>query len=673
MMKTIAILLTMALAMAASACHPNDGVTGRDTASGNGAAAGVPGGEEPVLLFTIGMHIEPLGATAQKAAASLSGGASSVSARADYNDPEAFARATADIEAVTAIVEAHGGRMTIQTQSPYTTAVAANQSGVLSDLEEAGHEIGLHFHEEAHLGKNGNSLGLDKWCSVMKEEIGFIHAAGVEGEVSYWSGGNLYPNVLEAAACAGLSVNSDWKNPNTQETALELVGTNPWRPAGGTNGEDLGAFSTDDPTGPIIFLPEGDYDRSDFAASRRSETAGGDEAYFAFLADQLHRTLESAVAGKVNVFHFTVHPGEFRGSKADQFGVIERFLTTVVDPLVAEGRVQWATFGEMGAAFDEWARANPGVDARGAAAVPATASKAAAPTGAAPSVTPRAGTKQDKPSKSLPGATAGKVERDVTYCTGGGTALRMDIYYPAANSGAAPAVLFVHGGGWSGGDKASGSGSETIPALVDQGFLVAAANYRLAPENEWPAQIEDVKCAVRYLRANASDLGIDPDAIGAMGGSAGGHLVAMLGVTDGDEGFEGSGGYPGVSSRVQAVVDMFGPADLTVEFAGANQRIISGVFGVSSRPSEVLERASPVTGASADDPAFLILQGRKDSLVPPSQSQALYDALTGTGGDADLVMVENAGHGFKAEGGTISPSRAQIGAMIVNFFATKLK
>src|SRR5437868_3289993 len=155
-------------------------------------------------------------------------------------------------------------------------------------------------------------------------------------------------------------------------------------------------------------------------------------------------------------------------------------------------------------------------------------------------------------------------QRDVTYCTAGGVDLQMDIYAPARLAGArAPAVMFVHGGAWSGGDKASGEGAPEIAELVDRGYVVASISYRLAPRYVFPAQIEDVKCAVRYLRANASSLHIDPKRIGAWGASAGAQLVSLLGTTDESAGFEGDGGYLNESSRVQAVVDMYGRADLS--------------------------------------------------------------------------------------------------------------
>ncbi len=298
---------------------------------------------DAVLYFTIGMHIEPMGETAQGFG----------SDKADYHTRQFFDKHVKDMRDLAQIIEAHGGRMTIQAQSPFTTVAIESGETVLADLAARGHEIALHFHEDAHLGKNSASLSVQQWCDVMKEEIGYIMQASGVADVSYWSGGNLYPSLYEAAECAGLEANSDWKNPNTQTTDMSLTGVIPWRPAGGTDGTDFTLFTTHDPNGAIVFLPEGQYDKTDFAASRRSDDAGGDEAYFEYLKESFYASLEAAQPGQVNVFHFTVHPGEFRGDPNDPFGVIERFLTEVVDPLVASGDVQWMTFSEMADAYAE--------------------------------------------------------------------------------------------------------------------------------------------------------------------------------------------------------------------------------------------------------------------------------------------------------------------------------
>lgn len=357
------LLISMLSLSIACSLRGQDGdktvVAETETAAGD-AAQSTAG----VLLFGIGMHIEPRGATPSSIVGGNSAGPPAVN-KGDYNDPAFFQKHVEDIKLVAAMVEKHQGRMTVQAQTPFTTVAASTGNPVLSDLAASGHELALHFHEDSHLGRNSNALPAETWCAVMKEEISFIkQAAGSAVDIRYWSGGNLYPGLIDAAGCAGLDVNSDWKNPNEQTTASEVIGINPWRPAGGSSGNDVSQFAANDPDGPVVYLPQGLYSRNDFGASSRA--MGGDEAYFVFLKDSLMKSLAEADTdpSRVAVFHFTVHPGEFRGDPAHPFDVIERFLTEVVDPLVASGRVQWATFSEMADSYQSWEQANPGVSSK---------------------------------------------------------------------------------------------------------------------------------------------------------------------------------------------------------------------------------------------------------------------------------------------------------------------
>jgi len=252
----------------------------------------------------------------------------------------------------------------------------------------------------------------------------------------------------------------------------------------------------------------------------------------------------------------------------------------------------------------------------------------------------------------------GTVERNVTYGRASGVDLKMDIYYPRTASGPMPVLVYCHGGAWTTGDRTWITGSLDGKVLLDRGYMLCSIDYRLAPKYMFPAQIEDAKCAVRFLRANASWYGIDPRRIGVWGDSAGGHLAALLGVTDSSAGFEGTGGYEDQSSRVEAVVDMFGPSDLTA--LPELPQVLQDVFGASDPGSDVLKKASPVTYVSADDPPFLILHGDSDDIVPLSQSQLLRDRLVSAGVPATLVVVKNAGHGFESVGGPISPTGSEI-------------
>ncbi len=258
-------------------------------------------------------------------------------------------------------------------------------------------------------------------------------------------------------------------------------------------------------------------------------------------------------------------------------------------------------------------------------------------------------------------------ERDVTYCTIDGVDLKLDLYYPEAARGALPVAMYVHGGGWRSGDKSGGAGFQDVPELLRRGYLVASINYRLAPQYRFPAQIQDVKCAVRSLRAHAAAWGLDPERIGAWGSSAGGHLVSLLGTADASAGWD-VGPFLDQSSRVSAVANLFGPTDLTQTFEGANPRLLGTVFGASLPTDRIVAEASPVSWVSADDPPFLFLHGERDTLVPPEQSEILHEALLAAGVPAELVIVANAGHGFKPEGGPVRPSRAELTRTLADFF-----
>lgn len=261
---------------------------------------------------------------------------------------------------------------------------------------------------------------------------------------------------------------------------------------------------------------------------------------------------------------------------------------------------------------------------------------------------------------------------DITYRTVDGVPIKLDLYFPQQRTSPAPLVVYVHGGGWTGGDKRQGAGMPLIPELLRRGYAVASVNYRLAPQYKFPAMIEDVACAIRFLRAHAKEYQLKTDKIGVWGGSAGGHLVALLGTAD-ETAEWNKGEYQGVSSRVQAVVDMFGPADFSVDFAGGSTRLLETVFGTTDRTSPILRKASPTNWVSKDDPPFLILHGELDRLVPLSQSERLYKKLQEAGVPATLVVVKNAGHSFMPQGGPISPGREEITRLVADFFDKHLR
>lgn len=239
-------------------------------------------------------------------------------------------------------------------------------------------------------------------------------------------------------------------------------------------------------------------------------------------------------------------------------------------------------------------------------------------------------------------------EPDVVYGKGGDVELHMDIARPSVGDGPFPAVVCIHGGAWRGGNKNRYRG--LIRQLAARGYVAATVQYRLAPMHTFPAQIEDVKCAVRYLRARAAELKIDPNRIGAMGESAGGHLSLLLATTDSSAGLEGSGGHGDQSSRVQAVVNYFGPTDLALEFAPNVRPLITTFIGggLQDKPREH-KLASPVTHLTKDDPPILTLHGTVDRVVPYEQATVLDEACKKVGIPHELVPYEGVDHGFAGE------------------------
>ncbi len=935
------------------------------------APAGASADSGAVLYLALGVHVEPFGAVPSQ----LVGGGRAFTGQGvrplDYHDKGLLARHISDIQDLAATAEKHGARLTVQVQTPFTSMLARGKSTLLTDLEKKGHEVALHFHEDAHLGKNCGSLPVPTWSAVMSEEAAVIKQAGAS-KVRTWSGGNLYSGLLDAAAGAGLSVYSDWKNPQSQAADTTTFGLQPWRPADGPDPDNMGPFAKNDPDGKIVFLPWGLSSTGGLFGPGKGKA----DAMFATLKNSIDLSLSKAVPGKVNVFHFVVHPGEITGLNGAPYASLDKWLTEYVDPLVAAGRVRWATYGGMADAYQswekgqasssvqpapvtaaargnmtfvinvhDWVNVNDSADTlirainlfdkygiRGdfyltAPVLEAYANKRpdvidrlkssgmtisyhlrpphplyngfdstlqgltgeqlyqelkdyetyrldpvtggldkSKPGGysyvagvfgyppvtvGAPNNGPRireaalklysdlgaravvmyheTGTKIDKPYEYVQGmlvrpsdfsvtrwsvgsnaenfwwnfmasrlavaynpaaylrdrlaawhterppfitslihennfyrkgaeswtyyyfsdadkekplpppynlgaadlstarpaaereaiwkayeemvayaaanlnvvtsrdivtmAAAGSVplpavpvtasagvapvklgtlEKNVVYGTAGGIALKMDIYYPQRAEGAAPAVLYVHGGAWTKGSKDLGPAVNDVRMLQERGYLVAAVDYRLAPQYKFPAQIEDVKCAVRFLRANAAVYGIDGGRIGAMGGSAGGHLVSLLGLS-GDQDFNSSGGSTGQSARVQAVVDMYGPSDISVVPGGVDRGLLMQVFGAADRGAAVVRQASPVSYVSADDPPFLIIHGEKDPLVPVGQSELLYAALKAAGVPVELLRVKNAGHGLVPSGGLVTPSRIEIMKKMGDFLDSNLK
>ena len=232
-----------------------------------------------------------------------------------------------------------------------------------------------------------------------------------------------------------------------------------------------------------------------------------------------------------------------------------------------------------------------------------------------------------------------RVIEDIEYGVADGVSLRLDLYLPAGDE-KHPLIVFIHGGSWSGGDKRDSA--FWAERFAGYGYAVAEINYRLVPGHLFPAQVHDCKAAVRWLKANAATYGLNPMRVGAYGASAGGHLVAMLGVSCGVPELEGTPVPNAPSSCVQAVCNQYGPTDLVrVPW----DSLVGGPIA-TRRAAAAL--ASPVTHVSATAAPHLIMHGTLDPIVPLDQSQTYHRALVKAGAESTLHVFEGAEHGFKA-------------------------
>lgn len=272
-----------------------------------------------------------------------------------------------------------------------------------------------------------------------------------------------------------------------------------------------------------------------------------------------------------------------------------------------------------------------------------------------------------------------RLERDIQYVSGGDEAQRLDVYLPEkAAERPLPLVVHVHGGGWRAGNKFPCP----VVHLVGAGYAVASVEYRFSQKALFPAQIQDCQAAIRWLRANARKYNFDPERVGVVGGSAGGHLSALVGTSGGKQAFPPIGGNEGQSDRVQAVCDIFGPANFTsvMQQAAADQNIRNIFkFNTPSDPYSCLigasldadkaktDAVSPVHYVSPDNPPFLILHGTHDALVPYAQSLELQAALKAKGVAVWLQTLPGAGHGGPAF------AKPAVVKLMRNFFDKHLK
>jgi acetyl esterase/lipase len=261
---------------------------------------------------------------------------------------------------------------------------------------------------------------------------------------------------------------------------------------------------------------------------------------------------------------------------------------------------------------------------------------------------------------------------DQVYCQLAGEDLIFDLHYPTTGEGPFPLVIYVHGGSWQMGDRRGGAGVAFTDALLDAGYAFAGINYRLAPADTFPAQIEDVKCAVRFFRANADGLGLDPRRFVALGGSAGGHLVSLLGLTSGEGLWESVGPYQDISSEVAAVVDLFGPTDLRPIADPAYRDPYIGVFGDAVYDEDAMWAVSPLAYVHSGAPPFLIMHGDEDQTVFLHHSVNFADALETAGVPVELIIVEGRGHSTDLFQPGASPDLASLTESLLDFLEDNL-
>jgi acetyl esterase/lipase len=259
---------------------------------------------------------------------------------------------------------------------------------------------------------------------------------------------------------------------------------------------------------------------------------------------------------------------------------------------------------------------------------------------------------------------------NLEYAAVGDKKLLLDLYLPEKADGPLPVVVGIFGGAWMGGSKEQAQGIR----LAGRGYAVAAFNYRLSGVATFPAQIEDCKAAVRWLRANAKKYNLDPDRIGAIGHSAGGHLASLLGTSAGVKEFD-KGDNLEFSSKVQAVCAMSGPTDFLQMDAHApkgaflkhdpanspESRLIGGAI---QENKEKVARANPITYVGKDSPPFLLIHGEADPVVPAHQAELLNEALKKAGVEVRLHLVKGGGHGVGGK---------EVNALVDEFFDKHLK
>ena len=239
------------------------------------------------------------------------------------------------------------------------------------------------------------------------------------------------------------------------------------------------------------------------------------------------------------------------------------------------------------------------------------------------------------------------IKEGIVIGEGSGKSLKADIFLPPVEEKNRPAVLFIHGGGWIEGDRSQLRGYGILLARL--GFVCMCNSYRLSNESIWPAQIQDVNCAIRYLRANAADLGLDPDRIGVSGNSAGGHLSLMAAATNYDQIFEGEGGSNEVSSEIKAVCAIYPPTTIRqLEMLNPLENAFLMLMGKEAK-KEDYDKASPLNYVTEDYPPCMLIHGSTDSVVRLKDSTKFYEKLIEFNRPASLHIFSEEEHAFDGE------------------------